>query len=222
VTQLLDVLSPHLQNPPDTLQFAKDRKYEESWIISHGESRPANKEIASYLNHEKYNLIIVEYIWNSKDDDKRFVLTIYFDDKCRLKDPERFIFYSLNLFYQYPGYRKFLGELNDKVIGQDSLFQHPIEAVNIGIFNHWMSVGPLDLWGKGHPYQQRIIEDLINSRPEIKESALNYQGLLFRFNLTGNLPGPYYGIKTPCCTQIDSKWVIDFDKVHFWMSRLIG
>ncbi len=78
--QLLDILAPHLRNLPDTLQFAKDRKYEESWIISHNESPPSNKRIASYLDQNNYNLIIVEYIWNSKDDDKRFVLTVFLDD----------------------------------------------------------------------------------------------------------------------------------------------
>ena len=85
-----------------------------------------------------------------------------------------------------------------------------------------MSVGPLDLWEKGRPYDQSTIEDLLNSQTEIKESPLNYQGLFFRFNIEGNQPGPYYGIKTPCCTQVDNRWVVDFDKVHFWMSGLIG
>ena len=64
--QLLDILAPHLQDPPDTLQFAKDRKYEESWIISHRELRPTNKEIASYLTFDNFNFLIVEYIWEFK------------------------------------------------------------------------------------------------------------------------------------------------------------
>jgi len=222
MSQLLHVLAPHLKNPPDTLQFAKDRKYEEAWIISHRESPPTNKEIGSYLNRDTFNFIIVEYIWNSKDDDRRFVLTIFLDDKCKLKDPEKFISYNLDLFYQYPGLRKFMRALNDKIIGHDYLFQHPIEAVNIGIFNHWLSVGPLDLWKKGQPYEQSTTEDLINTRIEIKESSLNYQGLLFSFNTDGEHTGPYYCIKTPCCTQVNLKWIVDFDKIHYWMSSLIG
>lgn len=219
--QLLDILAPHLQNSPDSLQFAKDRKYEESWIISLSESRPTNKEIASYINRDDYDLIIVEYIWNSKDADKRFVLTVFLDDKCKLKDPVRFVSYNLDLFYQYPDFIKFIKAFNYKVIGYDYLFQHSIEAVNIGIFNHWLSVGPLDLWEKGQPYEKSTIEAIINSRSEIKESFLSYQGLFFRFNIDGNHPGPHYGIKTPCCTQFDNKWIVDFNKVHYWMSNLI-
>jgi hypothetical protein len=219
--QLPDIFIPHLQNPPDTLQFAKDRKYEESWIIYRNESRPTNEEIGSYIHRDDYDLIIVEYIWNLKDDDNRFVLTVFYDEKCRLKDSAQFVSYNLDIFYQYTDFRNFINEFNDKIIGHDFLFQHSIEGVTIGIFNHWFSFGPLDLWGKGQPYEQNTIENLINSRTEIKESSLNYQGLFFRFNFDGNQPGPYYGIKTPCCTKIDNKWVVDFDKVHYWMSNLI-
>jgi hypothetical protein len=219
--QILDILAPHLRNPPDTLQFAKDRKYEESWIISRNQSRPTNEEIASYVNCDEYVFLIVEYIWNSKDDDKRFVLTVFLDEKCKLKDPVQFVSCNLDMFSQYTDFEIFVKEFNDKIIGHDYLFQHSIEAVSIGIFNHWLSVGPLDLWEKDQPKEKNIIEKLINSRTEIKESLFNYQGLFFRFNFDENQVGPYYGIKSPCCTKNNNKWVVDINKVHYWMSRLI-
>ena len=68
-----------------------------------------------------------------------------------------------------------------KVIGRDYLFQHPIEAVNIGIFNHWMSVGPLGLWEKGISYEKGTIEDLINSQPKIKGIPAQLSGFAVRF-----------------------------------------
>lgn len=219
---LKEILLDTITSKPDVIQFAKDRKYENSWFILSTESRPTEKIIDKYLQSEKFDTLIVEYIWNSKDDDKRFVLTLFLDEKCRLQDPEQFINISLDLFYGYQNLKAFIQMINNKVIGRDYLFTSPADSVNISIFNHWLSVGPIELWNKGDIYNIEKIILKIRSRPDIEKTSLNYQGLLFRFNTNGDLNGPYYGIKTPCCNKIENEWVLDFKKIDYWIKLILG
>jgi hypothetical protein len=219
---LIELLSQNITSPPDTIQFTKDRKFEEAWILPLSPNKRTQKEIEQYLTREPFTLIIVEYIWNSNNDDQRFVLTLFLDDKCQLKDPAEFINICLNLFYSHPKLQQLLDILDTKVIGHPYLFQFPAEAVNMGIFNHWLSVGPVDLWQKGDKYDPGTIAGKIQARPEIASSKLNYQGLFFRFNLSNSQSGPFYGLKTPCCTKQGNYWVVDFAKVNYWIKTIIS
>jgi len=219
--QTKKILSEIIISKPDILQFAKDRKYEESWIIPLSNKRPSERDINSYLQRDVFQTIIVEYVWNSQDDNNRFVLTLFLDKKCRLQDPKEFITISLNLFYQYRDFASFIQKINDTIIGGEYLLNHPVEAVNLSVFNHWLSIGPVELWRKGSSYNFNEIKTKIHSRPEIETTLLNYQGLLFRFNENGTLNGPYYGIKTPCCNKVGNEWIIDYDKVDKWMKIML-
>jgi hypothetical protein len=218
---LKETLSKVITSKPDILQFAKDRKYEEAWIIPHSKQRPSEDEITSYLQKEKFETVIVEYIWNSADDNNRFVLTLFLDKKCQLQDPKKFIDISLDLFYSYPDFKTFITTINTQIIGRDYLLTTPVEAVNMSVFNYWLSVGPVDLWKAGDQYDIDSITNKIKSRPDIEKTKLNYQGLLFRFNINGNLDGPFYGIKTPCCKRVGEEWVVDFTKVDNWMKVMM-
>ena len=215
------ILSEKITSNPDTLQFAKDRRYEEAWIIRKTPPLPEEKAIQSYLSQEKFETLIAEFIWNSQDDDHRFVLTLFQDRQCRLKDPFSFPGLCLDLFQNYPGFEKFIQRLNQKLIGWSYLFSTPIESIDLGIFNHWLSVGPLELWREGGTYQNKMIRKKIRSRPEIEKSELNYQGLLFRFNVSGKVGGPCYGIKTPCCKKEGSGWMIDYPKLDHWVRLML-
>ena len=218
---LLKILTSAINTKPDIIQFAKDRRYEESWIIPESQPRPSDNEINSYLSKEPFKLLIVEYIWNSQNDDNRFVLTLFLDGKCKLKDPKQFITISLNNFFQYTNFSSFIINLDSDVIGKTYLFQKPAEAVNMGIFNHWLSIGPVDIWNKGEKYNTQTTKAAIHARPDIEYSKLNYQGLLFRYNVTGLLDGTYYGLKTPCCNKVGSSWIVDYQKVDHWMKLLL-
>ncbi len=220
-SHLLDILSKNISSAPDIIQFTKDRKFEEAWIISLKKPKPSSEQIDKYLSREKFSLLIVEYIWNSDDNNSRFVFTFFLDKKCKLQNPKEFINICLNLFFKYKNFKEFISQLDTDVVGKDYLFLNPVESVNIGIFNHWFSVGPLDLWNKGQIYHPESIVAKIKSRPEIERSKLNYQGLFFRFNVSGIYNGPYYGLKTPCCTKENSAWVVNFDKINYWMNALL-
>lgn len=216
-----ETLSKIITSKPEVIQFTKDRKFENAWITPLSMPRPSSEEINKYLMRERFETLIVEYIWNQDDDDNRFVLTIFLDSKCLLHDPSKFIEISLDNFYQYSNFKTLLNNFDNLVIGHQYLFKYQPEAVNISIFNHWLSVGPIDLWKAGEMYDKKVIDDKINSRAEILKSKLNYQGLFFRFNVNGRQDGPYYGIKTPCCNKKGDGWSVDFQKIDYWIKAMI-
>lgn len=219
---LNDKLAGVITTKPDVIQFAKDRKYEEAWIIKSDEKQPDTSEIQAYLIKEPFKVLIVEYIWNENDNDKRFVLTLFQDKNCQNQHPFEFMQLCLEWFYNYSGFNDLINLLDEKIIGKkDYLFNSHVEAINMGIFNHWMSVGPLDIWGEGQIFNIQDSISKIKARPEIEKSKLNYQGLLFRFNGAGKLPGPYYGLKTPCCNFDLGEWKVDFEKVKYWMEFML-
>ena len=220
--KLRKILSEIIISKPDILQFAKDGKYEECWIIPLTQSKPSGKKIKDYLQKDKFKTLIVEYIWNSCDDSHRFVLTLFLDKKCQLQDPKKFINISLDLFYDYQDFKTFIQVIDNKIIRREYLLNNPVDSIGIGIFNHWFSVGPAELWSKGDKYNIDIIKSKILAHPEIEKTTLNYQGLVFRFNTDGNLNGPFYGIKTPCCNKIGNKWTVDFKKIDYWIKLMLN
>lgn len=219
---LKDKLAEIIKTKPDVIQFAKDRKYEEAWIIPLTEGRPQDIEINTYLSKESFTILIVEYIWNSTDDDSRFVLTFFQDSKCKLQNPQLFMKICLDLFYGYDGFTDLIDTLDSEVVGHKYLLTNNVNSANIGVFNHWLSVGPVDVWKIGEEYNPLIISQKIMVRPDVEKSNLNYQGLLFRFNVDGLEDGPYYGIKTPCCKKEDSNWCLDYNKIDLWMRTILG
>jgi len=221
MSKLKEVLRNVILTKPNILQFAKDRKYEESWIIPLTKIKPSEKEINDYLTKDKFKLLIAEFIWNSEDDDRRFVLTLFLDKNCKLKVNKSFIKIILDLFYDYVNFDTCIRIINDKIIGGDYLLNNTVNSINLSIFNHWLSVGPVELWEKGNLYKFEEIKFKIQSRPEIEKTSLNYQGLLFRFNIDGKLNGPYYGIKTPCCNKVGKEWIIDYKKVDYWIKLML-
>jgi hypothetical protein len=215
-------LSQTITSPPDTIQFAKDRKFEESWIIPRSEIRPNDDKVEAYINKEPFELLIVEFIWNSADDNNRFVLTVFLDKKCILQDHKKFIFLCLDIFYHDSVFTDLIEFIDKHIIGKPYLFLHPVESVNISIFNHWLSVGPVELWKKGELYDKQVVDNKIQARPDIEKTTLNYQGLFFRFNVNGNYDGPYFGLKTPCCRKEGSYWVVDYKKIEYWMKVMLN
>ena len=102
-----------------------------------------------YIDREKFEVLIVEYVWNSEDDDKRFVLTLFQDKHVKMRKPDEFVKTCLDLFYDKVDFLTLLNKLDAEVIGKQYLLQNPVDAVSIGIFNYWFSAGPVDLWKIG-------------------------------------------------------------------------
>ncbi|MBP9758852.1 hypothetical protein KBD45_04085 [Candidatus Dojkabacteria bacterium] len=219
---LKNFLSQNITTKPDVIQFAKDRKFEEAWIIPFDNVVPTEEIINQYLAKEPYQVLIVEYIWDSKRDEKRFVLTVFKDGTCKLKNDFEFMNICLNQFFNYQGFDKLIDTLNQKIVGSEAILNLPLEAINLGIFNYWLSTRPIDIWEMGEEYNKDDMLSKLQARPEIINTNLNYQGLQFRFNLKGDFPGPYYGFKTPCCHKVDGVWKVDFEVVDYWITLLLG
>ena len=73
------------------MQFTKDRKFEEAWVIKSSAVRPSPEECKRYLDKEKFKVLILEHVWNSEDDDNRFVLTLFQDERVKMRNPEEFL-----------------------------------------------------------------------------------------------------------------------------------
>lgn len=219
---LKEKLAQFISTPPDVMQFAKDKNYEEAWIIKSSAVRPTPEECKKYIDREKFKVLILEYVWNSEDDDKRFVLTLFQDERVKMRDPEEFVKTSLDLFYKKPDFLTLMNTLDAEVIGKTYLLQSPVDAVSIGIFNYWFSTGPVDLWKTGDKYSEDTIREKITARPDIEKTHLNFQGLLFKFNVDGRYDGPYYGFKTPCCKKDGKFWIVDFPATFRWMKFMLS
>jgi len=219
---LKERLAPFITTAPDIVQFAKDRKFEEAWIISRSAPRPSDEDCREYLQKEKFELLIVEYVWNSGEDDRRFVLTLLQDKHVKMRDPEQFLKTSIDLFYKKLDFMSLMNALDAEVIGKEYLLQQPVDAVTIGIFNYWFSAGPIDLWKTGENYSEETIREKITARPEIQKTRLNFQGLFFKFNADGRFNGPYYGLKTPCCKKDGNLWAVDFPTTFRWMRFMLS
>ena len=214
-------LAQIITTSPDVVQFSKDRKYEEAWIIKSSSARPLADEWKRYLDEEKFEVLIVEFVWNSEDDDKRFVLTLFQDKRVKMRKPEEFVKICLDLFYNKADFLTLMNKLDAEVIGKQYLLQNQVDAVSIGIFNYWFSAGPVDLWKIGDNYSEEMIRQKITARPDIEKTGRNFQGLLFKFNVDGKYDGPYYGFKTPCCKKDGDFWVVDFPKMFHWMNFML-
>ena len=214
-------LAQIVTTPPDVVQFSKDKKYEEAWIIKSSSARPSDDQRKRYLDKEKFEVLIVEYVWNSEDDDNRFVLTLFQDKRVKMRNPEEFLKTCLDLFYSKPDFLTLMNTLDAKVIGKPYLLQDPADEATIGIFNYWFSTGPVTLWKRGENYTEQTVRKKITARPTIEKTRLNFQALLFRFNVDGNYDGPFYGFKTPCCKRDGDLWIVDYAKTFYWMKFML-
>lgn len=202
-----------IKSPASIIQFAKDGKYEEAWIVHLSDSQPSQAAIQQYVDQDAFKKLIVEYIWNPDNDGSRYVLTVIFDETCQLKSNPEFVTTCLDIFYSQLPFSETIQQLNQRVIGSDFLFSTPVEVIRLGVFNYWFSVGPIDLWLAGQPVDDQVIRQKIEKRPEVKNSTLNYQGLAFIYNFHGEQRGPYHVFKTPCCQRTELGWLVDIDLV---------
>lgn len=218
---LIQDISQSIKLPSDTIQFAKDGKYEEAWIISLDDIQPSDKEIKKYIESNDYKNLIVEYIWNQNIDEQRYVLTVIKDESCQEKNDIQFVQKCLNIFYQKLSFSETLKSIDKEIIGHEFLLKHPVQKVRLGIFNHWFSTGPIEMWNKGEKFNRAMIENKIKARPEIAKTKLNYQGLAFIYNFDGSFLGPYHVLKTPTCHKQNNEWIVDISLVCQNMKRII-
>ena len=216
-----DILSKHITSYPDTIQFAKDRKYEEAWIIRRKDGHPSTEEISAYVN-DSYKTLIVEYMWNSQESDKVFILTIFSDADNDLVKGKEFVEKTLELFASYKTFSTFITMYDQNIIGKQYLLRQPIDEINIGVFNHWFSVCPESLYLPKEIYSRDLIINKLLTRPDILSTNLNFQSLLFRINISGGYNGPHYGFKTPISIKEGDTWNVDTKQMIFWIETFLN
>lgn len=210
-----------IQSPAQIIQFAKDGKYEEAWIINLSDQKPNRSTIVAYTQASDFEELIVEYIWNPSDDARRYVLTVVQNTSCKVQDKTVFAATCLDLFYHQPSFAQLLAEIDHTIIGHPFLLRSSVQRVRLGVFNHWFSVGPIELWSAGEQLDDQAITQKIMNRPEVYESKLNYQGLAFIYNFDESLPGPYHVLKTPTCRKENDKWIVDIALVLKNLHRIL-
>ncbi|MEA2056197.1 MAG: hypothetical protein U9O78_00550 [Patescibacteria group bacterium] len=218
---LIQNISQSIKVPAGVIQFAKDGKYEEAWILSLKDDKPTMQEIKQYIELDDYEKLIVEYIWNQDVDEKRYVLTVIQDEGCQEQNRAQFITKCLNIFYEQVSFTKVLTRIDQEIIGHEFLLKQPVQRVRLGVFNHWFSVGPIEMWDSGDEFDEKSVTTKIKARPEVERSKLNYQGLAFIYNFDGSLPGPYHVLKTPTCHQDGDEWVVDIPLIYKNMRQLL-
>ena len=214
-------IASQITTSPQVIQFAKDGKYEEAWIVNLDEKQPAKDEVQDYVNEGEYKKLIVEYIWNPDMDEERYVLTVIQDKGCQEQDRFEFVRKCFKIFYDQLNFSDLIRQIDQQIIGKEFLLQHLVQRVRLGVFNHWFSVGPIELWDEGEKLDPAVIEQKIKDRPEVEKSKLNYQGLAFIYNFDGSLPGPYHVFKTPCCYRQEDEWVVDTDLVNENLKKMV-
>lgn len=215
-----NIIAAELITPPDTIQFAKDRKYEEAWIFKTDEEQPGVAEIEKYLS-DGYETLIVEFIWNNEVSEKRFVLTIFNDYHKRINDFE-LIINSFSFATHYSTFSNFIKDLDEAIVGREYFLTHEVDAVKMSIFNFWLSSSPIDVWDRSEQFDLDLIDERIRARSDIMKTDLNYQGLLFMFNKDYTKGGPYYGLKTPCCHKNGKFWEVDIALLNLWVKKLVA
>ena len=214
-------LFQQIQTPASVIQFAKDGVYEEAWITSLQDPQPDVKQMKQYVQADDYEKLIVEYIWNHDVDEQRYVLTVIQDENCLEKDRLKFVEKCFGILYAKLSFLETIDRLDKEIVGRQFLLRQPVQKVRLGIFNHWFSVGPIEMWDEGDELHEHEVLAKIKNRPEVEKSTLNYQGLAFIYNFDGSLPGPYHILKTPACKKVGQEWVVDASLVFENMKRML-
>jgi hypothetical protein len=212
-----------IQGIPDKIQFAKDGKYEVAWVIDINDARPTEDQLQGYLAREEFNELVVEYIWRSNDGENANVVTIGHNNNLLAKNPIDFMNLSLDAFYGYRNFNDFVIFVDKRIIGFDFLFKTPVDAIRIGVLNHWFSVGPVDLWRRGEVVPTLdTVRTKISTNPKLSPTILNYQALAFIFNLDRKLRGPYHVIKAPAAQKTAAGWEIDYEKTYGYINKWLA
>lgn len=211
-----------IQGIPDKIQFALDGKYENAWTIDINDPRPTEEQLQDYLIKEEFSELVVEYIWRSSDGENANVVTIGKNDNLLAKNSIDFMKLSLNVFYDYGNFDDFVNYIDRKIIGFDFLFKTPLDAIRVGVLNHWFSVGPVDLWRRGEVLPTlESIQTKVATNPRLTPTSLNYQTIAFIFNLDRKLRGAYHVIKAPAAKKTEAGWEIDCEKSYNLISNWV-
>lgn len=207
---------------PYLIQIAKDDIWEKTWNIDLLLTIPSRTEITKYLNETPYKSIAVEALF--KGEDGVFILGLIFNNNLLISNAEDFLDLFIKETYKYRSFVDFINRLESAYIGSKYFFIDDPDLIRIGVVNHWFSVGPCLIWQNGwiKNISNEILEQLVQKKPEVIETKLNYQCMSFVFNLDELAPGLCYWIKSPCSKNINGIWTLDREMILKYLKEWMG
>ena len=218
---MLQKVSRFISSRPALIQIAKNDVWENTWDI-HPEKLPNIDEINKYLTTDQTAKIGIEIVFSQPEG--IYILGLVHNHHLLTPTSMSFLQAVLSEIQTYSDFSTFINNLDLKLVGERYLLQNPLDLIRLGIVNHWFSVGPLQVWGKGNSktVNSGDITKLLISRPEIAASKLNYQGLSFIFNPREESPGLRHWIKSPCSNKVGDTWKVIPEKVIKYLESWQG
>lgn len=223
---MIDEVANSIKSKPTSIQIAKDGKWEDAWIVDVTKVEPSPSDIKDYLARSVYKDIAVEAVFEGAGGE-HYILGLTFNNNLRVKTAESFLQSFISSCVQYDAFPSFIDRLNQQVIGQNVLMTGDPDLIRIGIVNHWFSVGPCLVWEKDWPKEmsKKKLEERLQTKPAVIETALNYQGMSFIFNVEGKEPGLCHWMKSPCSLKENGLWRLDrtmiLNYLHSWQGFVI-
>lgn len=224
---MIDRVAKNIKSKPRTIQVAKDGKWEQAWIIEISQGSPSRTDIQGYLNREVYKDVSIEVVFDEPQG-QHFILGLTYNDHLHVKTAEEFLGVFTDACIRYVSFQSFIEKLNRQVVERDGLLAGSPDLIRIGIVNHWFTVGPCLVWQKGWPKEMSTaqLDQRLQTKPEVIETILNYQGMSFIFNIKGDAPGLCHWMKSPCSVKEGDLWRLDRAMIlrylHDWQDFTIS
>jgi len=209
----IEQISKFINCKPSKIQIAKDDKWEQVWIIDLAKPLPSKDELQRYLQSSIFNYVSIEVIFEQSDG--VYIFGMDYNSHLLTKTMYDFLLQSIDATTKYIDFRSFIQRLDGKLIGNSYMFNDELDAIRIGVVNHWLSVGLCVVWQQGWSKHIKLTElqKKLKLNPNLYNTRLNYQGMSFAVNLKGISPGICHWIKSPCCNKKRESWVLSEDKI---------
>ena len=85
---------------------------------------------------------------------------------------------------EYYNFESIIEKIDEQIIGRRYLFKQDLDFIRVGIFNHWFSTGPVEIWKKGEPcvLTKKQILDKLEGHENLLKTNLNFQSMAFAYS----------------------------------------
>lgn len=219
---MIGYLNKQINTNPNFFQIAKDNKWEECWTIDLSKLIPSSEKISNFLSNDNYSFLAVEYQWNQPEG--TYVLHIGYSKCMKIQSHERFITHMLSLAYNYKNFAQLIEQIDTEVIGREYLFKQSLELVRVGIFNHWFSTNPVDIWRTGDSRNLDFakLKEKFVGHENLIQTDLNFQAmaLAYSYDFENMQFGVRHALKVPSAKKIGKGWNIDYELMLKFLKEL--
>jgi hypothetical protein len=215
-------ISTTIAAKPYAIQIAADNNWDSCLILPLGEKMDPYLSAQGFLRKGEHKVLSIEVLFT----DKEGLTTIFgatYNKNLNCGSEEVFLKSVINEAETFSSFRAFISHL-DKALcgGKGVLLEGKPDLVRVGIVNHWFSVGPCQIWEKAKDkvIDKQKISALLDSRPEVAQTNLNFHGVSFIFNQ--NEFSFYHWIKPQCGTKHNGYYIINKEQIFSLCSNILG